>query len=75
MEAHDAAVPQPLIEWRVRVVEGELPKKADKEEVERLDKRLSSLQKLVIGFMATVAGSSVLVSLTLLATVGTHAIK
>lgn len=61
-----------VIAWRLERAEKALEKKAEKEYVDNIAKEIQSLRKVVIGFMATVAGSAALVSFTLLVTVGSH---
>lgn len=56
----------PLIDWRVRQLERELPKKADANDVEKIAEELRGLRKVLIGFMATISGSAILFAFTIL---------
>ena len=67
MEESTEAIP-----WRVGQLEHRIEKKADKEYVEEIASEVRGLRKAVISLMAAIVGASVLVSLTLFATLGSH---
>lgn len=67
-----AASNESAIPWRVGVLEREIETKADKEVVDALAEDLRGLRKAVIGAALAVMGSAILVSMTLLITVGSH---
>lgn len=60
-------------EWRYRIeqTEASVKTKAEKSEVEEIKEELKSVRRALIALMSGILASAVLVSLTLLATVGT----
>ncbi|MGZ6570480.1 MAG: hypothetical protein ACXVHB_05875 [Solirubrobacteraceae bacterium] len=58
--------------YRLKEAEIDIARKADKEYVDTIAAEIRSLRRILVTFMATVAGSAILVSMTLFATVGTH---
>lgn len=61
-----------VLAYRVGQTERRLENKADKEEVDLIREEVQGLKKAVWGLLAGIVGSSVLVSLTLFATLGSH---
>lgn len=64
----DAAV----IEWRVGRAEDEIKLKADKEYVDTVAAEVRGLRTAVNRLMAAIVGGTVIVSLSLFATLGSH---
>lgn len=58
--------------WRLKEVEKDVTKKADKDYVDGLAGEVRGLRKSVNTLMAAIVSGSVLVSLTLFATLGSH---
>ena len=60
--------------WRFRVQQNErnIDKKADNERVDEIADEVKGLRKAVYTLLAGIVGSSVLVSFTLFATLGSH---
>lgn len=58
--------------WRLKEVESDVSKKADKEYVDSIAGEVRGLRKSVNTLMAAIVSGSVLVSLTLFATLGSH---
>jgi hypothetical protein len=72
VEATAALVNPAVLEYRVKQAEKVIESKADKEYVDQIASEVRGLRKAVISLMAAIVGSSVLVSLTLFATLGSH---
>lgn len=68
----DADVVPAVWQYRVAEVEKEVRTKADKTYVDTVAEEVRGLRSAVYKLLAGIVGSSVLVSLTLLATLGTH---
>jgi len=71
-QAAAALVNPAVLEYRVVQAEKALEEKADKEYVDQIAGEVRGLRKAVLSLMAAIVGSSVLVSLTLFATLGSH---
>ena len=60
--------------WRYRIEQNErgLARKADKDYVDEISREVKGLRKAVYTLLAGIVGSSVVVSFTLFATLGSH---
>ena len=59
-------------EWRYRIEHAEtaIERKADKDEVQEIKEELRAVRRALTALMSAIVGSAVLVSLTLLVTIG-----
>jgi len=71
-QAAAALVNPAVLEYRVKQAEKAIEVKADKDYVDQIANEVRGLRKAVYTLLASIVGSSVLVSLTLFATLGSH---
>lgn len=61
-----------VLAYRLQQAEGRIDKKADQDDVTRLETRMERLERAVWYLLAGIVSSAILVSFTLFATLGSH---